>query len=71
MCVCLTYQQASNAVLLLSHTLSPLLWPVPRIAAVLPTLLNLSLAGLDANDDFRTASTLEFYYVRTCYRYSH
>ena len=51
--------------LLLSHTLSPLLWPVPLAAAALPTLLNLSLAGLDPNDDFKTACTLEMYFVRS------
>ncbi len=31
--------------LLLSHVLSPLLWPVPIFAKYLPTLLNLTLAG--------------------------
>lgn len=43
------------------------MYPRPYLAPYLPALLELTLPGLDPNDDFKTTVTLELYHVILCW----
>ena len=57
------FRQAPNALIALTASMQPLLWPRPYLAAALPAIVNLALPGIDPNDDFKAACTLEFFAV--------
>lgn len=43
------------------------MYPRPYLAPYLPALLELTLAGVDANDVFKTATTLKLYHLILCW----
>ena len=53
--------QAPNAMTALALTLRTLLWPVPHLGAMLPTLAELALPGIDPNDVSKTHAALAFF----------
>ena len=54
--------QAPAAMYALAYTIKPLLYPCPLALDYLPSLLKLSLPGIDASDDKKTCMTLNMYY---------
>lgn len=53
--------QAPSAMLALATLVRPLLMPRPYLLDHLPILLEWSLPGLDSNDPYKTAATVQFY----------